>query len=314
MSYAGGVAVHGGAQANFVHTTIAYNEVALNGAQFSGLLCSGGGILSGGTVVLNASSVLSNTVYASSESPCGTIGGGIDNEGSLLITESTVAYNISHDAFYSPTVPGWAFAGGIYNASSATLRVENSTISRNLTRQDHAGPPLANGGGLLNYGQATMNNVTIAENSAESPSADAYGGGVNVASGWLALGNTIIAGNHVAGDVPEHGPDCLFTLSSQDYNLIGITAGCTITGTVAHNLYDLDARLGPLQDNGGPTWTHGLLAGSPAIHHGDNGTCAPVDQRGIARPQGCVCDIGAFEVVMPWLWFNPIFAQAPVVP
>jgi hypothetical protein len=54
--------------------------------------------------------------------------------------------------------------------------------------------------------------------------------------------------------------------------------------------------LGPLADNGGPTQTHALLPSSPAIDAGDNNGCPPTDQRGVARPSGLACDIGAYEV------------------
>ncbi|MEP6896755.1 MAG: choice-of-anchor Q domain-containing protein, partial [Chloroflexota bacterium] len=56
-----------------------------------------------------------------------------------------------------------------------------------------------------------------------------------------------------------------------------------------------DALIGPLVDNGGPTLTHALLPGSPAIDAGDDAACSAVDQRGIARPQGAHCDIGSYE-------------------
>ena len=60
-----------------------------------------------------------------------------------------------------------------------------------------------------------------------------------------------------------------------------------------------DPLLGPLQNNGGPTDTQALGAGSPAIDAGDPATCSATDQRGVARPQRARCDIGAFEYVPP---------------
>jgi hypothetical protein len=88
------------------------------------------------------------------------------------------------------------------------------------------------------------------------------------------------------------------------------TGGCGITQSLGYNLSDdescnlyeptdlivADAMLGPLQDNGGPTETHDLLPGSPAIDAGSM-DCPPpdTDQRGVARPQGAGCDIGAVE-------------------
>jgi hypothetical protein len=56
-----------------------------------------------------------------------------------------------------------------------------------------------------------------------------------------------------------------------------------------------DPLVGPLADNGGPTLTHALLEGSPAIDAGDDSVCPAVDQRGIARPQGAACDVGSYE-------------------
>jgi hypothetical protein len=60
-----------------------------------------------------------------------------------------------------------------------------------------------------------------------------------------------------------------------------------------------DAMLGPLQDNGGPTETHALLPGSPAINQIPEAECeVDTDQRGEPRPEtgGTMCDVGAFEV------------------
>ncbi len=308
---AAGVYAESSSRLNLANDTIAYNEVAPNGAQMLDILCSGGGILSNGTLALSGSNVISNVVYADTASPCATVGGGIYNGGIMQIAGSTIAYNVSHDAFFSPTIPAWALGGGIFEAGSGWLSVGNSTFSHNLAQQDHVGPASAFGGGLyINSGwtQTTLNNVTITENRAESPSGDAYAGGIGAGQASPALGNTLLAGNHVTGDAPARGPDCLNTLTSLDYNLIGITGGCIISGTVTHNLYGVDARLGPLQDNGGPTWTHALLPGSPAIAHGNNATCAPFDQRGLPRPQGVWCDIGAFELRMDYRWLYPFLS------
>ena len=64
---------------------------------------------------------------------------------------------------------------------------------------------------------------------------------------------------------------------------------------VASDLIGVDALLGALADNGGPTWTHALLAGSPAIDAADDAACPATDQRGVTRPQGAAPDIGAYE-------------------
>ena len=94
-------------------------------------------------------------------------------------------------------------------------------------------------------------------------------------------------------------------LTSNGHNLIGIGNGSsTFTNGVNGDLVGstnapLDAKLGPLADNGGPTLTLALLAGSPAIDAGSDGNCSPTDQRGEPRPAGLHCDIGAFELDNP---------------
>jgi hypothetical protein len=90
---------------------------------------------------------------------------------------------------------------------------------------------------------------------------------------------------------------------SRGYNLFGARTGCP----TAPRRYDTTVDrgvvftqvLGPLQDNGGSTVTHALLPGSPAIDAGDPTRCRGTDQRGVPRPQGAECDIGAFERDVP---------------
>ena len=90
-------------------------------------------------------------------------------------------------------------------------------------------------------------------------------------------------------------------VASSSYNLVGDGTGSVgLTNGVNNNQVGsgaspINPQLGPLADNGGPTFTHALLPASPAINTANNATCAATDQRGIARPFGAVCDIGAFE-------------------
>jgi hypothetical protein len=144
----------------------------------------------------------------------------------------------------------------------------------------------------------TLLNDTITDNAAHT------GGGVYLGvEGLSDVRNTIIAGNSV--DPGGSGPDLSGNFTSNGHNLIGNDSGSTgftakgdQVGT-ANNL--IDPRLGALADNGGPTRTHALLAGSPAIDHGDNSAAPATDQRGVARPRdgdgngSRIVDIGAFE-------------------
>ncbi len=220
-------------------------------------------------------------------------GGAIHNAGILTVTNSTFTDNKAS-----------VWGGAIKNAG--TLNLTNVTISGNSSKQD--------GGGLYNLsGTATLNNVTITNNTADSDgNGSGNGGGVFRSAGTVNIKNTIIAGNfdNSAGTNPTKRPDCSGTLTSLGYNLLGKNTGCTFTPTtgdqVGTGTSPIDPKLGPLQNNGGPTPTHALLSGSPAIDAGNpavpgsgGNACAATDQRGMPRPQpvGGRCDIGAFELV-----------------
>jgi hypothetical protein len=133
------------------------------------------------------------------------------------------------------------------------------------------------GGGLYNPASATLNlsNVTLGPNSALS-------GGNILNSGTANLINTIIDAALAGGNCTSGG-----TYNDQGYNLENApTSTCGVANTG-------DPQLGPLQKNGGRTRTHALGTDSEALDAGD--LCEPTDQRGIPRPQGSACDIGAYE-------------------
>jgi CSLREA domain-containing protein len=224
--------------------------------------CDAGGIRNSGTLSLDQS-VVANNGSASA-------GGGIGNRGTLTIGRSTISANLAEDA-----------AGGMYNSGQLLMR--NSTLSMNRS--------VFGAAGLYNTGSAVLNNVTMSRNGDTDtgiPTVETFGSGVTQVS------NTIIGGNF--------GPNCTGTLTSHGYNLIGGTAGCTLVGDGTGNIIGVAPKLGPLQDNGGPTPTHALLAGSPARNAGNPATpgssptaCLPGDQRLFPR-SATRCDIGAVEM------------------
>ncbi|MEK7328362.1 MAG: M4 family metallopeptidase, partial [Chloroflexota bacterium] len=127
------------------------------------------------------------------------------------------------------------------------------------------------------------------------------GGGIGTFGGTVTLKNTIVARNSAST-----APDCSGSVTSTSYNLIGNNSGCTFTATtgdqVGTNVSPINPLLSPLQDNSGPTFTHALLTGSPAINAGNpaspgsgGNACLAIDQRGVTRPVSTRCDIGAFE-------------------
>src|SRR5207249_2638499 len=140
-----------------------------------------------------------------------------------------------------------------------------------------------------NGGSTTIVNTTITANREDG--AAGQGGGV-INSANLVLRNTLVAGNYYG---PGTGSaDDLSGPVSANYCLIGTAAAATVGG--GNNIMGVGPRLGPLADNGGPTQTCALLAGSPAIDGGSNALSQGLtDQRGLARTVGVSVDIGAVE-------------------
>jgi CSLREA domain-containing protein len=188
--------------------------------------------------------------------------------------------------------------GGI--SSGGTLTVVNSTISGNSAA--------FSGGGIYSSGTTNLYNVTISNNTADSDANNnGDGGGISInssAGGVFSVRNSIIAGNHDDSPAGAPRPDCSGAITSEAYNLIESTTGCTIAGNITGNLTGVSANLGPLQNNGGQTLTRALQAGSPAIDAGTpsgcidhNGALLDMDQRGYVRNGRC--DMGAYEYDSP---------------
>jgi hypothetical protein len=260
---------------------------------------SGGGIFSFGTLTLSNSTLSGNSAVN---------GGGIDNEGTLTLISSTFSdnrasesgggiLNVGELTLVGSTLSGNSTAfegGGIF--SNHTLTLTNCTLSGNRANES--------GGGIYNVGSATVTNATITANRADADfDGKGQGGGIYSPAGTLRLRNTIVAGNfHGAASARDDvngvvGPSA-FNLVGEGTGLIGISNNDANGNMVGTAQAPLDPRLGPLRDNGGPTKTHALLPGSPAIDRGLAPGLAPAtDQRGVGRHGPP--DIGAFELTAP---------------
>ncbi|MHC4676186.1 MAG: choice-of-anchor Q domain-containing protein [Planctomycetota bacterium] len=261
---------------NITNCTISTNTTT--GSSGAG---NGGGIYNAGTVTITNSSITGNTIGESN-------GGGIYNDGTLTISDTTISGNQVTTNY----------GGGIYNYGDLTIT--GSTISGN---SDGLGV-----GGILQQGTATIYNTTISgntgigirniggpgSNSTFLYSTIAYNTGTGyVHSGTATFTNTIVANN---------GTDCTGTTGGTFHDAgWNLDTDNTCSFADFTDLPGTDPLLGPLQDNGGPTLTHALLSGSPAIDAGDNVACPSTDQRGVTRPQdgdlngSAICDIGAYE-------------------
>jgi hypothetical protein len=240
----------------------------------------GNAINTTGTLTI-ADSTIANNSPASGTNGNGTVYG----NGTITIDRSTFSGNVAGNGgalnlggvvtIRASTFTGNRAStndGGAIFANSGTMVIENSTISGNSA--------FATGGGLVTSAgvaaAVVINNSTFANNSARP------GGGGNLAQylGSITVRNTIIAN-------PAAGGNCQTPISDGGNNLQFPDTSCAATAQLA------DPQLGPLQSNGGPTDTQALLQGSAALDAGSN--CTPVDQRGVPRPQGSACDIGAYE-------------------
>jgi hypothetical protein len=294
----------------------------------SGLTITGGnagGVFNVGTLMLTACTLIGNTDLSA--------GGGIYNDGSLTITNSTLAYNQSFDggaivndingiltitnstvAYNSGdgtgcggiinkdtlTVTGSTFSGNVGAGNggaifnTGALRVSDSTFSGNGTSN-------GGGGGIYNFGGI----VIVTSSTFSGNFAGTTGGGIaqRPGAGNTTIDDTIVAGNTAPVGPKAASPDFAGPVTSLGYNLIGDgtgSAGFTGPGDqVGTTANSVNPELGPLADNGGPTWTMALLSGSPAINAGNlNSAGMPeFDQRGPGFPRivGGRIDIGAYE-------------------
>ncbi len=250
----------------------------------------GGGIQNQGALTLLNSKV--------SASKADYQGAGVHNTGTLTVTNSTLSGNTAG------TVSATGAGGGIFNASTGAATIRNSTLWTNtaamggglvndggtltlvnstLVGNEATGFMGVGGGGILNGGTLNITNSTLSANTAPATS----GGGI-MNSGTLNYANTIIADSPSGGDCINYS-----TIGTNTNNLVeDASCSASLTG---------DPKLGTLRDNGGPTWTSALDPTSSALNAGSDAVCAaaPVDnldQRGVTRPQGPHCDIGAYEV------------------
>ena len=253
----------------------------------------GGGVLNeNGTMTITGCTISNNSANgdASVELVFTSEGGGILNDlGSLIITNSTISGNtcfaFGGDPFFPH--PASTFGGGVNNSGSMTIT--NCTISGNSSVA--AGDVTFDtgyGGGISNGGVLQIRSSTIAHNSASGD--DAFGGGI--------YGGTRTSSSIIALNSAQTGPDFAgeVALQSTGYNIVGNNSDAVInsqpTDQIGTPASPIDPLLGPLTDNGGPTLTHALQPGSPAINRGDP-AAPPEDQRGYGRLG--VPDVGAFE-------------------
>jgi hypothetical protein len=253
------------------------------------------------TLTLTRSTVSDNTAYAVNTSTSPTvyayaysIAGGVRGA-SLVITDSTVSGNSASAVVTNSEGVGLAGArgGGVHTLGfGGGVTLTNSTISGNASTYRataHYAYGYATGGGIQDNGQSlVLRNSTIASNTAE------LGAGIHQYNGASTHSDSSIIARNTAGATGADwdGAGSITVVGAN--NLVGsVGAALALPGGTLF----ADPMLAPLADNGGPTRTHALRSGSPAINTGNNAAGLPFDQRGhgFARKAGPATDIGAFE-------------------
>ena len=231
--------------------------------------------------------------------PTHAYGGGIFLSGSSpTLANNTITGNVSNygggmyigngsnptlmNVTFSGNLAGGGFGGGVFNNNGSNPTFTNVTFSGNSAGSF--------GGGMYNTNNSnpTLVNVTLTGNSAVG------GGGID--GGIPTVRNSILWGNTSGGNANVAGAQ-FYESAPVIFDSV-VQNGCPEGGTCT-NLIVADPKLGLLGDHGGFTQTVPILPGSSAIDTGDDVTCASTDQRGIIRPLGAHCDIGAYEYQSP---------------
>jgi hypothetical protein len=306
----GGVSSYG--NATISETTIIGNFAGCDTSATNCLQAFGGGIRANNSLNLSSSIVSSNTVSGQVRATGGGVFGAVvslviadttinsnhaTNGGGVAISSNTGVPKITGSTIYANA----AYVGGGIWIAGGDFMLSNATISGNqagsLSGGEGGGLDMAAGGGAL-----SIQNSTVAANTCRGHTG---GGGVVSGGNLNDFESSIVAGNTNAGDPTIYDADLGAATGSISgaNNLIVAANGVTLPP----DTINADPMLGPLQDNGGLTWTHALLSGSPAIDTGSNTANLAWDQRGdgYRRVVGVSADIGAFE-------YSTGLDQAPV--
>ena len=308
-----------GQQTNSILWVQANAQVVVSGLTLAdGFGATGGGAVTNQGLLTFQSCIFTNNT-ANNE------GGAIWNQGSLVLDVCTFASNRvvglpGRSAAFTndpPAEVGYDGTGGALFCVAGSARLTNCTFSGNEAIGGKGGNSVERGGAgtggggwgggiYFEDGILVLVNCTLTLNRAQGgkggtvvgnlgpPGPDGYGVGggffSDEESANIHILNTIIAGNFAA----THTPDLRGNLVSLGGNLVQDTNGMTAI-LLTNDIINTSPLLGPLQNNYGPIPTHAIATNSPALDAGVTLGAAPVDARGVIRPQGLGVDIGTYE-------------------
>jgi len=231
-------------------------------------------------------------------------GGAIYSEASTTITHTTISDNVANfGKVSSAQLSGGALDLNPHGGSTTTPtdQVSDSTITGNTlaAKTSGASGSVIDGGGVFDDGiPLKVTDSTLARNTVGGGGTAAIaGGGLYVSTGAVHVTATILADNSTP--IASEGRDCFGTVLSTGYNLLGTKTGCAYAKKRTDKI-GVSPELEALHANGGPTETLALKKTSPAVNAVPVSACPiKTDQRGVHRPQGPKCDIGAYELKPP---------------
>ena len=261
----------------------------------------------GGAIQSTRGIVIQNCVFTGNDNILGYQGGG-------AIYTTTPLYDYSGDSNAGGTSimnctfrqNHCGYAGGsIHNGPGLHMRLEGSTFV------DNASDWVA--GSVVNEGFLSVRNSTLSGNRSDDTGAITNWGGSVTILGCTLSGNQSNTGGNITNSDGEFSMGNALldgqlsgSFVSLGHNIIGVgdgSSGWTAADLVGSSADPVDPVIGPLADNGGPTWTHALLPGSPAMNSGNNSLVdSPDDQRGAGFPRlyGNAVDVGSYEVSDPF--------------
>ncbi|MBE7474464.1 MAG: DUF11 domain-containing protein [Anaerolineales bacterium] len=287
-------------------STLANNRAIVTGSSNNPNPGSGAALaIYGSAVTISASTVISNqadflggAIYADSSDLTIQNSSLSDNQanfGGAIYNSKDFGFGgtatIVNSALINNTANGGD--GGAIRIVDSQFTIANSTLSNNQAIGSEGSGGEGGAIGIVPF--LSSNSILVTNTTIYSNFASIQGGGIQADSGYGSgsIKNSIVA-NNVAASAANCGGD---TITSAGNN---IDSGTSCNFSSSGDLSITDPLLGTLANNGGATLTHALLAGSPGINAADNAACAAdpinnVDQRGVLRPQGAFCDIGAVE-------------------
>jgi hypothetical protein len=241
-------------------------------------MAQGGAVFNSGTMLLSNTLFVSNLVWGAS-------GGG---------NMFTISGSYSPGGFHGPVTGGAIFTGSNSVAVNCTFLGNDARGGSRISGANNFTPARggdAIGGAIANTGSFQAVNLTLAGNTAvgglasgSGTNGGSYGSSLGSTAGVFQIVNTLVSGST--------GTNFFGTFADLGHNL---SSDATPVWTSGTSLNSTDPLLLPLTNNGGPTLTMALRAGSPALNTADCGSAPPADQRGYPRPNGPGCDIGAYE-------------------